>query len=277
MSNMPGHDLVDRVERRPHARARLQPVPPRGRKRTQVLAAELLLAPRQLRHHVVALCLRLAIAVCRLLCQRREIVPDEMAAQFARPLPVLRLLPSAERLRRSRGQSRIRAERVQQAVRRRAAPCTRDSTPAPRDRSLPGSSRTCPIGKACALAATGRRVNSILPSNAGVSGAIGRRKFPGAGGACCVDWAAARPSHSGAERRRRTLDCLPWGMPRQDLSPPPAGPRTPRPASPFPLPPRTTKFRFAGASIFEPFASRIVNRRCRSFHAMFTRMNSPLR
>jgi hypothetical protein len=40
---------------------------------------------------------------------------------------------------------------------------------------------------------------------------------------------------------------------------------------------RTTMFLFAGDSIFEPFARRKLKRRCRSFHAIFTRMNSRLR
>src|SRR5262245_35518158 len=40
-----------------------------------------------------------------------------MAAQFARSLPVLRLLPSAQRLYITRAESRIHAERVQQPIR----------------------------------------------------------------------------------------------------------------------------------------------------------------
>src|SRR6516225_12079721 len=46
-----------------------------------------------------------------------EEVTAEMSAQFARSLPILRLLPTTEWFRRTHRQSRIGAERIQEAVR----------------------------------------------------------------------------------------------------------------------------------------------------------------
>ena len=80
-----GHDLVDRVERRPHRLARIQPVEQLDGEGAQIAArAELLLALGQLRDHVVGLGLGFLVARggVELRAGGKE-VADEVAAQFA--------------------------------------------------------------------------------------------------------------------------------------------------------------------------------------------------
>src|SRR5205823_12771471 len=91
------HHFVDGIERRPDALAFFEPIPPRRRERAEIFAAELLLALGELRDHVLALRPGVGVAVGRQLRGGGKKVADEMAAQLARPLPVLRLLPSTQR------------------------------------------------------------------------------------------------------------------------------------------------------------------------------------
>src|ERR1035437_2596446 len=65
---------------------------------------------------------------------------------------------------------------------------------------LLGSRVTCGMGKGSALGATFFRVYSSVPSNAGVSGARGRRKFPGAAGTGFCGAASAAAAGPGAAR-----------------------------------------------------------------------------
>jgi hypothetical protein len=112
---------VDGVERRPHALALVEPIEPRGRKCTEISATQLLLAFREFSDEIVAGGFGVAIATGReRLCARRQIMPREVSAQFAGALPVLRLLPAAERLRRSRRQAGIDAKVVEQPIRSNA-------------------------------------------------------------------------------------------------------------------------------------------------------------
>ena len=107
-----GHDLVQRVERRPRRLARAQAVEQLFRKCAQVAVAELRLALRQLcDERVAARFQRVVVGVRERQGARRKIVPGEMSAQL-----VVRRFPTAERLSRS-GQARGHAKHVQQPVR----------------------------------------------------------------------------------------------------------------------------------------------------------------
>ena len=107
---------MDGVEGRPNALSFFQAVPPGGGEGTEILAAQFLLAPGHFGDHGVALRFGRLVAVGGQLRARREEMAREVAAQFAGALAVLRLLPSAERFRRSNRQSGIGAERKQQTV-----------------------------------------------------------------------------------------------------------------------------------------------------------------
>ena len=113
-----GHDLVDRVERRPDALLFLEAIPPRRRKGAQILAAEFLLALRHLGDHVVGLRLRGLVSGGGVQQRaRREEMSGEMTAELAGALAVLRLLPAAQRLRGSGRQTCVGAERIEHALR----------------------------------------------------------------------------------------------------------------------------------------------------------------
>jgi hypothetical protein len=87
-----GHDLVDRVERRPYLFAAVQAIEKFRWEGAQITVAKLFLAFRQFLHDISALAFQLAVARGRIhqsACG--EIVPHEMAPQFA-----IWLLPPAE-------------------------------------------------------------------------------------------------------------------------------------------------------------------------------------
>jgi len=107
-----GHDLVQRVERRPGGLPHAEAIEQLFWKRAQVAVADCSLALRQLGDERIAARLHRSVAgMRRHQCACREIVAGEMPAQL-----VVRCFPTAERLGRAR-QARRQAKRVQQPIR----------------------------------------------------------------------------------------------------------------------------------------------------------------
>ena len=170
-----GHDLVNRVERRPHALAPLEPVPPRGRKGAEVFAAQPLLASspapqpcsRPWLSHPCRPWRRTAARWPRG-SGRRNALAARSSAGRSRAAPIRRAaspIPSAVPRWR---------ETCTAAGPLPAAPCTRGSIPARRERCCPAAASLEASGMVRRAAAMSLRVKSSGASNGGASGRSGR-------------------------------------------------------------------------------------------------------